>query len=66
MTIKELAASDLSKTALYGSAAMPAWLVEQSGIAPHIPVISKSNREDGILVRSDFHWDAKNDRHMCL
>ena len=31
----------------YGSAPMLNWLVEEKGIAPHIPVIDKSAREDG-------------------
>ena len=30
------------------------WLVEHKQIAPHIPVIDKSNRGDGTFSRSDF------------
>jgi hypothetical protein len=38
----------------YGAAPMLNWLVEDKGIAPHIPVFDKSKRDDGTLSRSDF------------
>ena len=37
-----------------GSAANFNWLVEDKQIAPHIPVIDKSKREDGTFSREDF------------
>src|SRR5690606_32809692 len=49
----------------YGSAENLAWLVKQRGIAPHIPVFDKSNRTDGTLSRSDFVFDAEQDRYTC-
>lgn len=49
----------------YGSAENLAWLVKQRGIAPHIPVFDKSNRTDGTLSRSDFVFDAEQDRYAC-
>jgi len=41
----------------YGSAANLYWLVNEQQIAPHIPVIDKSNRSDGTLSRDDFTFD---------
>lgn len=49
----------------YGSAANLAFLVKQRGIAPHIPVFDKSNRTDGTFSRSDFVFDAEQDRYTC-
>jgi hypothetical protein len=42
-------ASVLSRSGLaaaYGAAPMLNWLVEEKGVAPHIPVFGKSNRDD--------------------
>ena len=33
------------------------WLVNEQGIAPHVPVIDKSQREDGTFSREDFIYD---------
>ena len=41
------------------------WLVEEKGIAPHIPVFDKSKREDGTFSRSDFEYDPSNDVYNC-
>jgi hypothetical protein len=41
----------------YGSAANLDWLVNQQGIAPHVPVIDKSQREDGTFSREEFIYD---------
>ncbi|OWV95535.1 transposase [Rhizobium sp. R72] len=49
----------------YGSADNLAWLVKEKKIAPHIPVFDKSNRTDGTFSRSDFTWEAENDRYIC-
>src|ERR1700680_3920865 len=38
----------------YGSAANLNWVVNEKKIAPHIPVIDKSKREDGTFSREDF------------
>ena len=39
----------------YGAAPMLNWLVEEKGIAPHIPVFDKSKRDDGTFSRSTFN-----------
>jgi hypothetical protein len=44
---------------------MLGWLVEQKQIAPHIPVFDKSQRDDGTFSRSDFIFDAANNRYVC-
>lgn len=40
-------------------------LVQGRGIAPHIPVIDKSERKDGTFERSDFTYDAYDDAYTC-
>ena len=55
----------LAADSAYGSAANLAWLVKQRGIAPHIPVFDKSGRTDGTFSRSDFVFDAEQDRYTC-
>jgi hypothetical protein len=49
----------------YGAAAMLNWLVEEKGIAPHIPVFDKSKRDDGTFSRSDFRYDPTSDLYHC-
>src|SRR5947208_16260821 len=44
---------------------MPNWLVEEKGIAPHIPVFDKSKRDDGTFSRSDFRYDSTDDVYHC-
>ena len=46
----------------YGAAPMLNWLVEEKGIAPHIPVFDKSKRDDGTFSRSDFRYDPTERR----
>src|ERR1700682_2162843 len=55
----------LAADTAYGAAPMLNWLVEEKGIAPHIPVNDKSNREDGTFSRSDFRYDPKNKIYHC-
>jgi transposase len=55
----------LAADTAYGSAPMLNWLVEDKQITPHIPVIDKSNREDGTFSRSDFRYDAGRDAYDC-
>jgi hypothetical protein len=55
----------LAADSAYGSAPMLNWLVEKKGIAPHIPVIDKSNREDGTFALADFWYDAERDAYDC-
>jgi len=49
----------------YGIAAMLGWLVDEKGIAPHVPVWDKSEHHDGTFSRSDFIFDAENNRYLC-
>src|SRR5271170_7066795 len=49
----------------YGSAANLDWLVNEQGIAPHVPVIDKSQREDGTFSREDFVYDEMRDIYTC-
>jgi transposase len=51
--------------AAYGSAANLAWLVEEKGIEPHIPVFDKSGRTDGSFERADFTYDHDDDSYIC-
>jgi len=55
----------LAADTAYGSAPMLNWLVEEKGIAPHIPVIDKSVREDGSFSRADFRYDEDDDVYIC-
>jgi transposase len=49
----------------YGSGANLNWLVKDKMIAPHIPVIDKSNRDDGTFSREDFTFDKKRNVYTC-
>jgi hypothetical protein len=49
----------------YRAAPMLNWLVEEKGIAPHIPVFDKSKRDDGTFSRSDFRYDPTGDVYHC-
>ena len=55
----------LAADTAYGSAGNLGWLVEEKGIAPHIPVIDKSKRDDGTFSRADFTYDAERDCYIC-
>jgi transposase len=49
----------------YGSGANLNWLVNEAHIAPHIPVVDKSKREDGTFSREDFSFDKAKDVYVC-
>ena len=49
----------------YGSAPNLNWLVNEQKIAPYIPVIEKSKREDGVFSREDFLFDEERDIYIC-
>jgi hypothetical protein len=55
----------LAADTAYGSAANLHWLVNDKKIAPHIPVIDKSKREDGTFSREDFKFDKEHDIYTC-
>ncbi len=49
----------------YGTAEMLAWMIDEQGIEPHVPVFEKANRTDGTFSRSDFHYDKASDSYTC-
>src|SRR4030088_241686 len=49
----------------YGAAPMLGWLVEEKQIAPHIPVLDRTQRDDETLSSSDFQWDEQADEYRC-
>src|SRR5512135_476136 len=49
----------------YGSGANLDWLVNEAKIAPHIPVVDKSKRDDGTFSREDFTFDKERDIYIC-
>ena len=49
----------------YGSAPNLHFLVDEKGIAPHVPVIDKSKRDDGTFSRDDFIYDNEHDSYVC-
>ena len=55
----------LAADTAYGSAPNLHWLVNEKDIAPHVPVIDKSKREDGTFRREDFTYDAERDCYVC-
>src|SRR5262249_51333989 len=55
----------LAADSAYGSAATLNWIVNEKRIAPHIPVIEKSKREDGSLSREDFTFDKDRNVYVC-
>jgi hypothetical protein len=61
----EAMAAPVAADTAYGSAEMLDWLVNEQGIEPHIPVMDKSNREDGTFSRSDFTYDQADDLYRC-
>jgi hypothetical protein len=55
----------LAGDAAYGSGKNLNWLVNDNEIAPHIPVIDKSKREDGTFSREDFRFDKERNVYVC-
>ena len=55
----------LAADTAYGSAATLNWLVNEKQIAPHIPVIDKSKRDDGTFSREDFTFDKTRNVYIC-
>ena len=49
----------------YGSGKNLNWLVNDKDIAPHIPVVDKSKREDGTFSREDFRFDKDRNVYIC-
>jgi transposase len=55
----------LAADTAYGAAANLNWVVNDKKIAPHIPVIDKSKREDGTFSREDFTFDKQRNVYIC-
>ena len=55
----------LAADTAYGSGPNLNWLVKDKDIAPHIPVIDKSKREDGTFSREDFIFDKERNVYVC-
>lgn len=55
----------LAADTAYGSAPNLHFLVDEKNIAPHIPVIDKSQRVDGTFSREDFIYDEAHDCYVC-
>jgi hypothetical protein len=55
----------LAADTAYGSADTLNWVVNEKKIAPHIPVIDKSKREDGTFSREDFRFDEEQNIYIC-
>lgn len=55
----------LAADTAYGSGPNLNWLVKDKDIAPHIPVIDKSKREDGTFSREDFSFDKERNVYVC-
>ena len=55
----------LAADSAYGSASSLNWMVEEQGIAPHIPVFDRSQRSDGTFSREDFGFNEAGDVYIC-
>jgi hypothetical protein len=55
----------LAADTAYGSAANLDWLVNKKEIAPRVPVIDKSKRDDGTFNREDFTFDKEQNVYIC-
>lgn len=49
----------------YGTGPMLGWMVENKGIAPHVPVWDRTERHDGTLSCSEFMWDGRANEYRC-
>jgi transposase len=49
----------------YGTAPMLGWMVEDKGIAPHVPVWDRTDRKDGTLSSSEFAWNEQANEYRC-
>jgi transposase len=55
----------LAADTAYGSAANLDWLVNEQKVAPYIPVIDKSQRDDGTFSREEFIFDKDRNIYIC-
>ena len=61
----EIKPAYLAADTAYGSADTLNWIVNEKKIAPHIPVIDKSRRENGTFSREDFRFDQERNVYIC-
>jgi hypothetical protein len=60
-----LEAKKLIGDTAYGSAEFLAWMVNDKGIEPHVPVWDKGERTDGTFGRSHFVFSEESDSYTC-
>jgi transposase len=61
----QLKPSRLVGDTAYGTAPMLAWMVDQKGIEPHMPVWDKTARKDDTFPSSVFEWNARAEHYVC-
>lgn len=61
----QLKPSRLVGDTAYGTAPMLAWMVDQKGIEPHVPVWDKRARSDETFPSSVFEWNAQAEHYIC-
>ena len=49
----------------YGTGPMLEWMVEDKGIAPHVPVWDRTERKDGTLSSNEFAWNEQANEYRC-
>lgn len=49
----------------YGTAPMLAWMVDDKGIEPHVPICDKTVRHDDSLSVGDFTWHEDRNEYNC-
>jgi hypothetical protein len=49
----------------YGNVELLGWMGNAKGIAPHVPVWHKTQRDDGTLSSSDFEWNEQAKEYRC-
>ena len=49
----------------YGTAELLAWMVNEKGIEPHVPLWDKTQRTDDTLSSSDFQWHEERNEYRC-
>ncbi len=48
-----------------GTAEFLAWMVEEAGIEPHVPVRDMGDNKPDRFGRFDFHYDSETDSYIC-
>ena len=61
----ELTPERLIGDTVYGTASMLAWMVEDKGIEPHVPVWERWQRNDDTLPSSEFQWNEQAEEYRC-